>query len=294
VATQLLLPYFLLTARTGVLGLFLLVHQYLINIDLMQELAIDYQALATHRHNQAKSTSLLGDGLNALMVLLAHCLLGEVVAELAGNAVVAGAGSEFVEGDVAALLGGAEAAREAVGAVGEAVAALGRNVLVGGHVIGARPWELILRSLAPSQHSSEVSHAAVFVLGAEVLPVLCDGEGNEVLSWSRHSQLLLVLQLDLARQGVTNLGALFRELVVAGAWVLVLDGGDEGSSDHHPLSTFSEGKAVLLIGSVIKVVGVRGRGGGRLAGEVVLVSVSEAGASGGDGVLDVIEAIAAG
>lgn len=132
------------------------------------------------------------------------------------------------------------------------------------------------------------------MLGTEVLPVFADGKGNWVLSWPRDSQLFLVLQLDLARQGIADLGSLLREFIVAGARVLVLNGSNKRAGDHHPLSALSEGKAVLLIWSVIEVVGVRGRGGRRLASEVILMSIAETCPSGGDGALDVIEAIAAG
>ena len=42
--THLILAYFFLTSRTDVLGLFAEVHKYLIHLDLMQELSIDYQS----------------------------------------------------------------------------------------------------------------------------------------------------------------------------------------------------------------------------------------------------------
>ena len=50
--------------------------------------------------------------------------------ELTGKAVVSRSRSEFVEGNITALLGGAKAAGEAIGTVGETIFSFWRNVLM--------------------------------------------------------------------------------------------------------------------------------------------------------------------
>lgn len=74
------------------------------------------------------------------MVLLSPCLLCNIVSEFTGNTIVSGSGGKLVERDIAALLCGAETSSEAVGAIGEAVASFGRDVLIGGHIVGPWTW----------------------------------------------------------------------------------------------------------------------------------------------------------
>lgn len=142
-------------------------------------------------------------------ILLAHrfppldSILGSVVAKLTRNSVISWPGGLLVQVDGASV-GTAKTSGQTVLGAGETVPSLGGDVLMGSHVVGARSRQFILCGFAPSQHLSEVPHAAVLVLGGEVLSVLVDGEGSRVLSWSRHSHFFLVLVLNFGGEGVVD------------------------------------------------------------------------------------------
>lgn len=83
--------------------------------------------------------------------------------------------------------------------------------------------------------------------------------------------------------------------IVARSWILILDGVDKRTSDHHLFPALSKGKAMFGIFAWLitgQRVGVRRRRCGRFLGEIVLVAVSKASASIGQRVLDLVESIA--
>lgn len=84
------------------------------------------------------------------------------------------------------------------------------------------------------------------------------------------------------------------DVIIAGTWVLVVNGIDQGASCRHLFSAFPEAEALsgTDVGAVGEVVGVGGRGAGEFFGEVVLVAVAESGAPVGECVFEFIELIA--
>lgn len=230
-----------------------------------------------------------------VLLITGNKLLRTVVAELAGEAVVAGTGRPGPDFKAGAI-GGTEPPGNAVVGSGKTVPAFGREVLMRSHVVSAWAW-LVERffSLAASERTTEVADTAVLVLGLEVLAVLADGEGGGVLSWSWDCNFLMIFKADFGREGVAEVGTDRFHFVVAWTRVLVLDGFDEGTGDHHVLATHSESEAFLLAGDLVRqVVGIGRRRLRKFLGEVVLVAISKGGSSVRECVLEFIEFVAAG
>ena len=87
----------------------------------------------------------------------------------------------------------------------------------------------------------------------EVLPVFVDRERSRVLSWSRYANQFFIFVFDLCRKGITDFRPKMGDLVVARPWIFVVDGPDQRTGNHHPLSALSEGET--LFGTVCEVIG---------------------------------------
>ena len=156
-----------------------------------------------------------------LLDLPLRVLLVAVVPELARQLVVAGTRSRPVQHHVSPLRRRPELAGEAVLGARQAVAPLRGYFSVVSSPVGPRPWHFVEvgSSLTAAEGAAKVPDAAAFVLGPEVPALLADVEGSFILAWSWHSQLLALILLGLAGEGVGDVVADGLAFVVARAWV---------------------------------------------------------------------------
>jgi hypothetical protein len=191
-------------------------------------------------------------------VALLKGAFGDVVSELTGQLVVSRTGVLVVLSNGPAS-GDGELASEAVAHLGVDVPPLGGEVDVGG-VIGAGPWHLVEVGLGASADLAEVAHAAVLVLGEEVVALIVDAEGHGVGTRTRHLHPLPVLLVGLPRQAVRRFRQRGSNLIGSGTWVLVDLDGSERASGFHLLASLPKAKAGGLIGGEASadVVGIGG------------------------------------
>lgn len=66
------------------------------------------------------------------------------------------------------------------------------------YLVSSWAWDFVQRffSLAPAKGTTEVAHAAAFVLGLEISAIFADREGGRILPWSRNCQFLMVCEDD--------------------------------------------------------------------------------------------------
>lgn len=94
---------------------------------------------------------------------------------------------------------------------------------------------------------AEIAHAAVLVLGEEVVALLVYAKRHRICPRTRHFHFFAVLLMRLARQAVSRLRKSCSNLVRAGTWIFVDFDSSERSSGFHFFPSLSEAEALCLV-----------------------------------------------